>query len=269
MNRFKAPLRAVFIAAALVAGQASAALVTVLPSDPLWANPAAENGGGGSSAITGTMPRVAGETGSLELTGDRTRFFGLGNPYAAASNLGLLSDVTRFAFDWMVAVGSTSNLHPDYTPALRLHIWDGSQRSELIWEGAYNGVYGAMNQGTWYTSADNAVFGRFQTGLGATLQPIGGALALATINSWATGSSNNGTPWYSENAYVAAISVGVGSPIGSGYRAFADNVVFNIGGNERTFNFELTESTAAVPVPGTLLLAALGLGLIAASRRKA
>ena len=91
---------------------------TVLPGDPAWLS--IGNSGGGSSAVTATVPRSG--NGSLELTGDRTRFNGLGNPFDPLSNLGLLSSVTDFRFEWSVAVGSSLGTTPDYSPALRLHI---------------------------------------------------------------------------------------------------------------------------------------------------
>ncbi len=151
-----------------LSAMASAATVVVTPSDPTWGNPPGENGGGGSSAITGTAPRSG--NGSVEMFGDRTRFVGLGNFYDPTSNLGLLDDVLSLVFDWMIATDSTrpAGADPDYTPALRLHVWDGAQRSELIWEGAYNGTYGNTAQGTFYTSGASDSFWRFQSGVGVT-----------------------------------------------------------------------------------------------------
>ena len=247
---------AILFAAALGAATADAAIVIVEPGDPNWAS--GGNSGGGSSAITGTAPRSG--SGSLEMTGDRTRFFGLGNPFDANSNIGLLSEVVQFTFEWNIATDSVSNLDPDLTPALRLHIFDGQQRSELIWEGAYNGTYGNTTAGTWYPTGAGDNFWRFQTGLNETND--GGSLVTQSIADWSTGQSSGGQQWYSDAAYVAAISVGVGSSAGSGYHAFADNVTLQFGQAEATtYNFE------AVPEPVGLGLFGLGLVALGAVRR--
>lgn len=233
---------------------ASAITVTVLPGDSSWVNPPTENtgAGGGSSAITGTAPRSG--NGSLELFGDRTRFIGLGNPFSSASNLGLLSSLTDFKFDWMVAVGSAGTgpgSASSYSPALRLHIWDGTQRSELIWENAYNGSAPAI-QGTWYSTESDDNFWRYQTGLGDSL------IYNRSLTQWST-------LGYSANAYISAVSIGVGSSAGAGYHAYADNLTLSFGANATTYNFE----AASVPDGGTTLVllgsALTGLGAL---RRK-
>lgn len=231
---------------------ASAVTVTVLPSDPTWANPPSENGNGtGSSAITGTAPHSG--NGSVELFGDRTRFVGLGDFYSSASNCGLLKDITSLTFDWMVAVGSTQGTTPGYSPALRLHIWDGAQRSELFWENAYNGTI-PVDQGTWHTTGTDDNWGRYQAGIGDS------GIYNRSITQWST-------LGYSEDAYISGISIGVGSSAGAGYHAFADNVTLAFGANSTTYNFEA--SAGSVPDGGTTLVllggALTGLGAL---RRK-
>lgn len=217
---------------------------------------------GGNSAITTDAPRSG--NGSLKLSGDRTRTIGLGNFYDSTSNLGLLSDVTSFGFEYRLDSASVSNYSADYTPALRLHIWDGSQRSELIWEGAYNGTYGNTTKDVWYfadmfgNDADKVY--RWENGAGVT--NINGALGLDTVSGWATGGL------YSDSAYVSAISVGAGSGVGTSYFAFADNVKFGFDSSETTYNFE--NEISAVPVPASLplLLGAFGLASVISRRKR-
>lgn len=236
--------------AALAGASATAATVIVAPGDPNWASTG--NSGGGSSAVTGTAPRSG--AGSLEMTGDRTRFVGLGNPFDPLSNLGLLSDVIEFTFEWSIAADSVSNLDPDYTPALRLHIFDGQQRSELIWEGAYNGAYGSTDPEIWYVTGADDNFWRFQTGLGETTD--NGALVAQSIADWSVGMNSGGAAWYSDQAYVAAISVGVGSSVGAGYHAFADNVTLRFDGAEATtYNFEVVPEPVGIGLFGVALVA--------------
>lgn len=243
-----------WIALALVGGisPATAATETVLPTDPSWANPPGENNTLGHSEITATAPRSG--NGSLELFGGRTRFVGLGNLYDSTSNIGLLSDLTSFTFDWSVAAGSSNPYNADYTPALRLHLFTPSgQRSELIWEGAYNGVYGNMTEGTWYTSGASDNFWQYITGTGAV------EIYNRDLTDW--------QGLYAPGTYIAAISVGVGGGASSNYHAFADNVTLAFTEGSTTYNFEVAGANVPDGASTAALLALSLLGAIGLRRR--
>lgn len=243
----KIMLKSLITLLSVFALSANAVVIEVMPSSTDWGS------GDGNSAITDTVARSG--NGSLELDGDRTRFFGLGNPFDPSSNIGKLSDLSDFSFEWLIAGSSLSDLGADYTPALRLHLWDGSQRSELIWEGAYNGTYGNTSRDTWYSSDFTDNFWQFQSGVGVT------AIYDRGLDDW--------KGLYSADAYISSISIGVGSSVGNNYKAFADNVSLQFTGNEsRTFNFETAASVVSAPATATMLGLSL-LTLLIRTKRKA
>ncbi|MBV2129538.1 hypothetical protein [Arsukibacterium indicum] len=226
----------ILIASAAFSAQAT--IMEVTPDNVMWA-------GDANSAITDTAPRSG--NGSVQLQGDRTRFFGLGNPFDPLSNIGLLDELLDFSFEWAISSASSNNYHPDYTPALRLHIWDGSQRSELIWEGAYNDVYGNISKDTWYQTAFTDNFYQWVSGVGVT------EIYNRTLTDWQS--------LYSDGAYISAVSMGAGSGATTDYLAFGDNLTLQIGsGPAITYNFEL--AATAVPEPAGIALFAGGLLLL-------
>ncbi len=193
----------------------------------------------------------------MELTGDKTRFsFGnssLSPFFKPTTNLGNLNAVSNFTFDWMVDHrGNGPGAAASYSPALRLHIWDKGTSTELVWENAYNGSAPAV-LGTWYTTDMDDNFWR--TG-------SGGALYDRSISDWVS-------KYYSVNAYIYAISVGVGSSAGSEYHAFADNVTLSfVNGPSTTYNFEARPGGAVPDSGGTLLMLGSALTGLALWKRK-
>ncbi len=241
----KIVMSVVLLSTSMVSLPVLAAEVVVTPVSAEWTNLPGEARNGATAVITATAARSG--NGSLELTGDRTRFAdGTIYPNAASASLANLSTVTGLTFDWRIALDSTNNYNVDYTPALRLHIFDtgANARKELIWEGAYNNTYGNTVRDTWYTSS---VLDKFYISGGNENEG-------KTIAQWAS-TLNAGS-------FVGGISIGTGGGAGLGYHAFADNVTLSTTSGSTNFNFETADVAAAVPEPSTWALMFVGFGVV-------
>jgi hypothetical protein len=277
---------AVIYAVILFFGASSAnATRLVYPNDPYWGAHIMSNG---EVAITPTNPRNG--NGSLELsTTGNLSDWAFYTRYAddvkrdiwapnsdITTSWGLLSDISDLSFDWYRANIPLNNTLVDYdpffvqTPVLRLLIRDGDIHSELVWERFYtdsdrsNMILGEwveedlIEQNFWrhtffpvsYTndSGDEVESTYLQILLGIT--PL----------SWVDVEEN----FYSENAVVYGLSVGVGSYWPANYLGYADTVylAFNDSAPVIDDNFEFP-----VPEPSTLLLLLSGMATLSVGRK--
>jgi hypothetical protein len=256
----------------------------VYPDDPYWGAHIMSNG---EVAITPTNPRNG--NGSLELstTGDLsdwafyTRYADdvKRDIWAPNSDIttswGLLSDISNLSFDWYrkeIEINNPNLVWYDpfhvQTPVLRLLIRDGNIHSELVWERFYtdsnqaNMIFGEwveedlIVQNFWrHTFYPVSYTNEFGDEVPSTyLQTL---LGLPTL-SWAEVESN----YYSENAVVYGLSVGVGSYWPANYLGYADTVYLAFNGSSVIDdNFEFP-----VPEPSTLLLLLSGMAALSVGR---
>ena len=230
-----------------------------------------------TSSINGNVPRSG--NGSLEIVGPRSRF-ALGDITGFTTNLGLLSALTSFSYEFL-----TSNLGSapaNSFPIARLHLYDpiNTYGSELVWENAEtsNVVFSLNNWLTYDVFASSSLY-RFvnfyapstPSGFGTGRTFSGPAITDAqTVQSIAAWSANTTSPLFrfggldqygfSANTYIVGVSIGIGGGA-TNYLGYADNVTLGFNNLSDTFNFE-------TPEPSTYALMALGLGLMAARLRK-
>lgn len=236
----------------------------VYPGNPNWT---ADARASASGFISAANPRTGNASLQLGTTGDLFDWaFYL--RAAPAGGYGLLSQLDCLAFDWFreSVVSPTSDVPWDaQSPVLRLLINDGGVESELVWEKYYTDASATINDQWIDQDLMGQNFWRVLPGQGYTIAGCLQAdpffpnpLLTYSLSGWSTSSC------YTGQAYVAAVSVGVGSAWPREYRGYVDNVRLGFAGQSGfavNDNFELTP----VPEPGTIGLLATGLaGIVGA-----
>lgn len=235
----------------------------IYPSNPTWGP---EVQGGASVGITGTNPRAG--NGSLELSasGNLVDWAFYRRNSTDVGGFGLLSMIDCLSFDWFRETLNTPTDIPwaAQTPVLRLYINDNGIEDQLIWEAYYNNGGAPTVNDVWHTEnllSQNLWRWRPNTGTGSScsFQPplSGNPLTTFSVAGWASSGC------FSSNAFVSAISVGVGSYWPYQYHGFVDNVQLGFAGQNQyavNDNFEL--GTTTTPEPATVFLMATGLAAI-------
>lgn len=223
-----------------------------VPVGQSWTAIPSENTNGGSGQIT--AQNISDSDGSLNITGDRARVQ-TGYQYLGGTNSGTLANnIESMSADYFINTLGSNALS---TPAFRVMVQDGAQRSELIWEGNYNNPEANVGLGAGMMSSTD-LFYQFVAGAGSTMNPNApGAYLFRTLAAWGD--------TYSTSAFVSGLSIGVGSGAGSGFSANVDNLAFTTTTGTSRFNFA---TAAAVPEPGTWAMMLLGFGGIGATMRR-
>lgn len=226
----------------------------VLPGENC-ANPCVQPPGTSDLSTT----NVSDTDGSLHLHGDRNRVqtgiqYDLdpsGPLYPTNTGIAANSLVSMTA-DFIVNDGGNGGIQ---SPAFRVLIQDGSQRSELIWEAAYNGGY---TLGALATMDANDLLWQFVAGSGPTFDPASpGSYVFHTLSEWGD--------LYSSNAFVSGLSIGNGSGAGASFDANVDNLALTTTNPNNTSRYNFT---AAVPEPATWGMMLLGFGAIGGVMRR-
>jgi len=213
---------------------ASTTAITTLDGSQGVVAPAGELNAGSSAAITSNT--ALSSNGSLELTGDRTRVLN-GNNYVPNMNYGSANSLVSLTGDFLVldGGGNAAGSAGIQSPAFRVYVQDGGQRSELIWEAAYNGGYtvGAASSVT-----ASGLFWQYIAGSGPTFLPSTSTYVLHTASDWGA--------LYSSDAFISAFGVGDGSGAGNDFHALADNVTLTTRAGSQGYDFQ---AAAAAPEP--------------------
>ncbi len=232
----------------------------IYPSNPVWGP---EVQGGATVGITGTNPRAG--NGSLELTasGNLADWAFYRRDSFDVGGFGLLSMIDCLSFDWFRESLNTPTDIPwaAQTPVLRLYINDNGVEDQLIWEGYYNNGGAPTVNDVWHTAnLLSQSLWRWRpntgTGSGCNFQPPlnGNPLTTFSVAGWASSGC------FSGNAFVSAISVGVGSYWPYQYHGFVDNVQLGFAGqNQYAVNDTFELGTTTTPEPATVVLLATGL----------
>ena len=243
-------LVAAFSATMLAApAMAQSSTVTTLDGSQGFAAPSGELGTGSSVVITSST--ALSSDGSLQLSGDRTRVLN-GNNYTPTTNYGSANSLVSLTGDYLVNNGGTGGIQ---SPAFRVYVQDGTQRSELIFEAAYNGGY---TIGMTSSVTASSLFYQNLAGIGPTFVPGTSTYVFNTLAGFGD--------TYGANAFVSAFGVGNGSGAGISFNALADNLALTTTAGTRSVNFA-SSATSAVPEPATWAMMLMGFGMVGAGLR--